>query len=303
MAVVPPPAADLLLPYGRPVRDDDGHVRLPDAFARTGCDRVEVHRDTACRGHFLLCGAGRCAVDFGDMHELLRMLCADRRMVWPTLQSLVVPAPPEETGVVRFGIACHGADPRAVHAVVCAVACLLNPLALLDEVVALGVAVGMLVFNDNRTLSMDDLVVCEAWHRACFARVLPSAAAPWTPVTLQIRGRGRLRVPSPPRLPPAEPPPEEPRAKKRRRTVLPRRPPDVVEANNRTRVNRHIARDIMAQHREHAAVATAPPPLAALHRWNAWDRWAQRVQTHRARAADSEERQGGGHGHGRHRHG
>ena len=274
-----PPAADLLLPYGRPVLGpEDGHVWLPDAFARTGCDRVEVYREPTCQGHFLSCGDGRCAVDFGDMRELLRVLCADRNMAWPTLQRLVVPTP-DEVPAVRFGIALHGADPRAVHAVVSAVLCLLNPLALLDEVIALAVAVGMLVFGDNRTLPMDDLVVCEAWHRACFARALPCAPARWTPVTLQLRGRGRLRVPSPPR-----PPPPEATAKKRRRTT-PRRPP---EDSDLTRENRYIARDIMALHRASAAVAL--PPLATVHRWNAWDRWAQRVHSLRTRADSDDDR-------------
>jgi hypothetical protein len=272
----------LLLPYGRPALDEEGHVRLPTAFTRTGCHRIEVCRIRNARSHFLAFDG--IMAEFTGLSGLLNVLCTHAPRLWSTvttLRRLVVPRGADgAAGGVRLCLAHDGVDPRAAHAVVCAALVLFNPLTLLDEVVALGVAIGMLVYGDNRTMCVDDLVLCESWHRACFVRVMPRCAAPWTPAEVRLHGRGRVRVPSPPPPPPPPPPTTTATDEKKRATGKRRRKDGGGDDGPAaTATARALAMAIMSRHRRLAAQTLGGVRLddvPMVRRQNAWDAWSHR---------------------------
>ena len=162
---------DLLLPFGRPYwTAEQTAVQLPPVLQRCGCSSVNVVRDVSARGHFVQFSQ-RHLLDFIGIHDLIEALSASGPCV--PFTSLIVPSL-DEIGAVVVAISIHQSV-QDVHAVLTALFCYFNPLLLLDEAVSLAVAVCMLVFHDNRTMSPDDLAVCHAWHQLCWRNVIETA--------------------------------------------------------------------------------------------------------------------------------
>ena len=274
-----PAGPGLLLPYGRPVWDPAAAlVRIPEPFTWSGCAGVEVNRAPGSHGFFLHGPGFGLAVDGESVGDFIAGIVhgIEKWRALLTLRRLVVDGGHGAPGIIRFGVVT-GTDPRIAHAVVCALLSWLNPLTLLDEVIAVAVVVNCLVFRDNRTMTPDDLVVCDAWHRKCLRCALPSSATPWTPIDLT-----RLRPPSPGPVVRDDPPRPE-RRRRGRRPGARRRGFDDDDATTVVvdgATARQEATRIMERHRI-LAYRTGLGPVADLRRWNAWDQWFLRQASSR----------------------
>ena len=187
----------LLLPYGEPkLSVCKSQVLLPGILRRTGCHTIDLHRDPETVGHFIQ-WVGHSAMDFCNIQELIPILTTSPPIcLRQLLQETEAPS-------VRVCISSGQTVPE-LHAILCGLFCFLNPLLLLDEVVSLAVAVCILFFEDNRTMSPDHLAVCYRWHDQCWSSTV--GKAPTTPLTLRLsrcRRRGYLNTPHCLRLPAA----------------------------------------------------------------------------------------------------
>jgi hypothetical protein len=164
----------LLLPYGQPEVRAGGDVWLPPLVAAaTACARIRVHRDNTTSGHFLeLDDHGTLdVIDFQDAWEQLGRLPVAADV--PRLLGLHGAEPPR----VRIGLSV-GADTRETHGILVLCLLYLHPFLLLDEAVSLAVAVCILVYRDNRTMTDEHLKRCTEWHRVQWARLLDSDPGP-----------------------------------------------------------------------------------------------------------------------------
>ena len=188
-------ATSLLLPYGEPkLSVCKSQVLLPGILRRTGCHTIDLHRDPETVGHFIQ-WVGHSAMDFCNIQELIPILMGSPPI---RLRHLLQET---ETSSVRVCISSGQTVPE-LHAILCGLFCFLNPLLLLDEVVSLAVAVCILFFEDNRTMSPDHLAVCYRWHDQCWSSTV--GKAPTRPLTLRMsrcRRRGYLNTPHCLRLP------------------------------------------------------------------------------------------------------
>lgn len=195
--------SDLLLPYGGPVPNPPRSIELPWAFRCGGCQRLRIHAEWTGddRVHSLLINHSNgltTGIEFTGIHE-----CVERwrefgvPLPLTNLDALLFGGSHRIAHTVEFTVArgalavdLHGvlcvqapsaaSDPRVLVSVVFLA---LNPLALLEEVISLAIAVGMrliqlfsydmkiaVVIRDNRTLPTLELPFLQQWHNECRSR-------------------------------------------------------------------------------------------------------------------------------------
>jgi hypothetical protein len=177
---------DLSLPYGHPLLLDEPHshrirIKIPSAFSTMGCTHISIRRSPNEERHVLMV-CGKCGVHFTDgpsAIEALRQHVLPELSVQRYLQWDHTRAPAIDRDSIRLSFS-DGAEIGTLQTCLCLCLIVLYPMATLDEVVSIGVVIGLHVLRDNRTLPLAAVHTCLLWQDECRKQFwLPYRPAPW----------------------------------------------------------------------------------------------------------------------------
>lgn len=185
---------DLSLPYGPPRSTDectnDGssklHFKLPSAFCAMGCSYFTIRRSPNEDRHVLV-ARGKGGGHFVDGPSTVALL---RQHVAPHLSFrrflLHNPRINHDDGWdddwLRLTFS-GGADTGMLQTCLCLCLIALYPMASLDEIVSVGLVIGLQALRDNRTFPIATISLCMEWQTECLRRFWWPYTRPLVPLS------------------------------------------------------------------------------------------------------------------------
>ena len=192
---------DLSLPYGPPLSTttDNGtndhasklHFKLPLAFCAMGCSYFTIRRSPNEDRHVLV-ARGKGGGHFVDGPSTVALL---RKHVAPHLsfRRFLLHNPRASAGdgwdddCLRLTFS-GGADTGMLQTCLCLCLIALYPMASLDEIVSLGLVIGLQALRDNRTFPIATISLCMEWQTECLRRFWWPFQRPLVPLS-DVTGR------------------------------------------------------------------------------------------------------------------